>query len=105
MAGKKPFKNLKSTAEGFETEVFTKFNFEMQKTASRACKKNHIFHTLTVRVVTHDEARTWRLTAKIFHCTSPQGEQNFTATVAKVQRRNILNKMIEIWPEKSQQKG
>ncbi len=50
-------------------------------------KNPYILHTYCEG----DEAWTRRLTATIFHCTSPQGERSSTAAVAEVHRRNILN--------------
>ncbi len=86
-----PFKNLKPRAEGFETEVLTKCTFGDAENHLTCMRKPHTFYTLTVSVVARDEARTRRLRATIFHCTSPQGERSSTTAVTEVQQRNILN--------------
>ncbi len=68
--------------------VLTKCTFWDAESSLTCMRKNpYILHTYCEG----DEARTWRLTVTIFHCTSPQGERSSTAAVAEAQQINILN--------------
>ncbi len=70
------FENLKPRAEGFETEILTKFTFLNPINHLACMRKPQKLNTLTVRVIARDKSSTRRLITAIFHGTSPQGEQS-----------------------------
>ncbi len=96
-----PFKNLKPRAEEFETVFFAKLAFWNAENSLTCMQKTHTFHTLTVRVVAHDEARTRRLRSDDIPWYFTASRTEFHYCCRRSATKKMLRKVIEI----RQQKG
>ncbi len=96
--------HLKPRAEGYETEILTKFTLRYPINHIACMWKPQTFNTITVWVIVSDESRARRLATAIFHGTSPQGEQSSTVGSRRSANGWIASEIYYFWARKSQQR-